>query len=511
MNERLQRAPIGVLDVSPDATVNAVNAVASELIDTDPNPSGQPLTEVAPRSVDDSLLAAFEDETVNDDSFEEYYPELDRWLSISVVPTANTVTVYVQDVTSQRRRADALERLEAERDRTAIIDDVLADVLADLVDASSREEIAETICTGLGETSLYDFAWVGERAVGGDGFTIRASAGETGETFAAVREEFGETTTPEERAVETGQLQIVQSIADDGGVPEAVRLAGFRDGIQSVLAIPLVYGSTVYGVVGVYASGIDAFSERERMSFETLGEIAGFAVTATRNRALLLSDAVTEVTLELDGESPLAALSGELDVSVTLEGVVPRGDETLVCFVAVDGKPSAEPVTVARDLDGVREVRRIQEGPSTTLSVELCDSSPLLAASSNGGTVREATFDGRSGQLVVDLPQGGEIRRMTDAIGGDYDVEVVAKRERQRSVTTRRDLRKGLDERLTERQKTVLRTAYLADYFESPRGSTAEEVASSLDITGSTLLYHLRTGQRKLLDAFFGEPSASVD
>jgi predicted DNA binding protein len=48
----------------------------------------------------------------------------------------------------------------------------------------------------------------------------------------------------------------------------------------------------------------------------------------------------------------------------------------------------------------------------------------------------------------------------------------------------------------------VLRTAYLADYFEAPRGSTAEQVAASLDITGSTLLHHLRAGERKLLDVY---------
>ena len=53
-----------------------------------------------------------------------------------------------------------------------------------------------------------------------------------------------------------------------------------------------------------------------------------------------------------------------------------------------------------------------------------------------------------------------------------------------------------------QRQRTVLQTIYLVDYFESPRGSTAEEVAASLDITGSTLLHHLRAGQRKLLDAY---------
>jgi predicted DNA binding protein len=78
-------------------------------------------------------------------------------------------------------------------------------------------------------------------------------------------------------------------------------------------------------------------------------------------------------------------------------------------------------------------------------------------------------------------------------------------------VTTAREFRDELDDRLTERQKTVLRTAYLADYFESPRGSTAEEVAASLDITGSTLLHHLRAGQRKLLDAYLEDRAQASD
>jgi predicted DNA binding protein len=78
-------------------------------------------------------------------------------------------------------------------------------------------------------------------------------------------------------------------------------------------------------------------------------------------------------------------------------------------------------------------------------------------------------------------------------------------------VTTTREFRDELDDRLTERQRTVLRTAYLADYFESPRGSTAEEVAASLDITGPTLLHHLRAGQRKLFDVYFAEDAPTRD
>jgi predicted DNA binding protein len=68
--------------------------------------------------------------------------------------------------------------------------------------------------------------------------------------------------------------------------------------------------------------------------------------------------------------------------------------------------------------------------------------------------------------------------------------------------------RNDLAEALTDKQRTVLRTAHLSDYFTSPRGSTSEEVAEALDIAGPTVLYHLRNAQRKLLSAFFENASA---
>ena len=57
----------------------------------------------------------------------------------------------------------------------------------------------------------------------------------------------------------------------------------------------------------------------------------------------------------------------------------------------------------------------------------------------------------------------------------------------------------------------MLRTAYLADYFESPRGSTSEEVADALDIAGPTLLHHLRRAERKLVDAYLSTTGRSPD
>jgi len=166
----------------------------------------------------------------------------------------------------------------------------------------------------------------------------------------------GTVTTPEERGVESDRLRVVQPLADSSSVPESVRIAGFADGVQSVLAIPLVYGSNVHGVVGIYAGGTEAFSEREHTSFETLRDVAGFAVTAARNRNLLLSDSVAEITLDVGDDSVLTTLSRSLDSTLTLDGIIPQGDDTLLCFVSVRGDAVDTIDEITSDIDGIDDV-----------------------------------------------------------------------------------------------------------------------------------------------------------
>ncbi|ADE03547.1 bacterio-opsin activator domain-containing protein [Haloferax volcanii] len=514
MDDRLRHAPVGVLAVSADGTVNDINEVARSRIGAAGDVVGAPLAEVFPRSVEDSLLLAFEGSSITETSFEEYYPELERWLGVSVASTDDGVAIYVEDVTERRRHEQSVEKLRIEHKRTAVIETVLSEILTELVGATSRAEIAETICRSLGETDIYEFAWVGEREIGSDSLVLHAAAGDTGETVAAVRDALDDetTTTLEERAVETGRLQAAQPLVDDSQVPDSVGTAGFADGVQSALAVPLVYGSNVHGVVGIYASGTEAFSDRAYTSFETLGDVAGFAVTAARNRNLLLSDSVAELTFEVGDGSVVSRLSKALDSTLRLEGVVPHGDDALLCFVSVEGSTMQAVEGAAADIAGIDDLRAIRESESGG-SVELTvrGSTPLLAISSLGGTVRRANFDSGTGRIVVELPPDGDVRRIADAVSRDYNMEFVAKEERERSVTTAREFRDALHDALTERQRTALQTAYFADYFESPRGSTAEEVAASLDITGSTLLYHLRAGQRKLLDAYLNESSRSSE
>lgn len=503
MDDRYDSAPIGILEATQDGVVTAGNERARLLLKGE-DLVGRSVSAVFPESIENTVPAAFDHSPPEPQSVEEYYPELERWFDISVVPTDDAVTVYIQDVTDRHRDRQRIDQLRSDIDRLTITNTLISDILGELVDASTRTEIAETICDRLGDTDIYEFAWIGERDPGGDEIRVQASAGTTGRTLEAIDETLdGGTTVPEHRAIETGEPVIVQPLGGDQRVPESVRRAAFADGLQSLLAIPLTYGSNVYGVVGIYAPDQDAFSQRERASFETVGEMAGFAINASRQRSLIRSDTVVELTLELtDSDAPLVAAATATDSRIVLDGVVgQRGD--LYCYLRVDDSPGAlddelEAIPKARES---RVIGTHEDGGS--LEVDLTPKTPLGILSAQGVTITHAEYENGRGECTVELSPETDVRRVAGAITDDYEATVLAKRRRERELTTPEGFRDALADRLTDKQETALRTAFFANYFESPRGSSAEEVAETLDITGPTLLHHLRAGQRKLLAEFF--------
>jgi PAS domain S-box-containing protein len=505
MEERFEHAPVGIVDVDPGGSVCTLNDAAAELLGVSRSAAaGSHIETVFPDSVEASVPRAFETLFDTERSFEEYYPTLDRWLSITLVPMSERVSLFVRDVTDRYRTKQRLDALDGDLHRLTVINRLISDVLAELTEASSREEIAATICDRLGQTDLYQFAWVGERDLGTDDIVVRAGAGTTGRTFTCLEEclDHG-TDVPERRAIETGNPELVQPISDDESVPESVRRGAFADGLQSLLAIPLTYESNVYGVVGVYTADRDAFSERERASFGTLGEMAGFAIKATRNRNLLLSDTVVELTLRVtDSDDVLVAAVNEHDVELFVDGLVPQEDG-LQCYLAVRGDDPAATVEWFAEQDGPSGARLIDDhGDGGTIELALNGSSVLSRLLSLGATVGSGSFADGHGNVVVEFSPEEDVRRIAETITRVYDATVTAKRERERDVTTAREFRDELSERLTDRQENALKTAFFANYFQSPRGSSAAEVAEALDITGPTLLHHLRAGQRKLLDEF---------
>ncbi|WP_129116922.1 bacterio-opsin activator domain-containing protein [Halegenticoccus tardaugens] len=415
-----------------------------------------------------------------------------------------------RDITERKRRERALER-QAERLETLNhVNAVIRDVNEALVRASTREEIERAVCEHLAAEEPYRFAWIGEFDFSGGRVEPRAWAG-VEDGYLDARSNAGDGS--DERvtaatAVREGTVIVEQNIADDVAAG-SWREAALERGYRSAAAIPLTYRDATYGVLCVYAPRSNAFDETERAVLAELGETIAYAMCAVEQRRALVTDSVVELTVRFDGDGSDPApffveSSASTDATVSLEGVVEGSDGSLAEFLTVDDG-SADAVI---DLVGTRggDARRVAEYDGVTvLRVSTPARSVASLVADHGGVLRDASADEGVGEIRIELPQRADVRTIMDAIRGRYPgAELRAQRERERTSTRGLEFRDAFDGTLTDRQREVLETAYLAGYFEWPRGSTAEEVAASLDISPPTFHEHIRRVQNKLLGAFFG-------
>ncbi|WP_254522272.1 bacterio-opsin activator domain-containing protein [Natrinema caseinilyticum] len=509
MDDRLRRAPIGVIETTDEGVVINVNDTAGTLLETDPSAlCGSAIEEGFPKSAAGTLREAFDGASPTHTSFEEYYPLIDRWLAVDV-RVDDGALVYVRDCTPSKDTEQTVERLAQQLDRVQRINSLVATVMQQVIGASDRSDVARTVCERLGGTDLYRFAWVGDREFPQKRLRVLAAAGNAADLRERIDENLGdERTLPSQTAVRSGKTHLIEAIAEDDTVPRGVRRAAFGNGLQSCLAVPLAYQGTVYGVVTVYSSQEDGFSEQERIGLETLGSVAGFAIKAGRQEDLLVADTITEVTLEVRDETvPFVAAARDSDRSLSLDGAVPRGDGAVVCYLTADGPVGAVEESLA-DRDTVVDVRRIRSETEPLLQATVVDETPVAALAAWGATIRGGEYSADSARLVAEVPADGDVRRLVEAVDAAVEeTRLVAREETSRTPEPVEAFQDGLDEQLTDRQRTVLRTAHLSDYFASPRGSTSEEVAETLDIAGSTMLYHLRRAEKKLVEAFFDTAS----
>ena len=553
MNKALAAAPFGVIEATIDGEITAINERAATLIEATPEAVvGEPLATSFPAAAADHLSAVVDAEPTPT-TFEEYYPRIDRWLAVEV-QIDDGFRLFVQETTETHDLQQRLGRLDRRLDRVQRIDALIVRVLQQVIGAADREEIARSVCERLGGADRYEFVWVGDRAVPTDQLRVAATAGAAPKLRDRIDTALGETDSlPGQRAVETETTQLIDAFAGADAIPRAVRQAAFASGLQSCLAVPLKYQDTVYGVVSVYAGQADGFSEQERAGLETLGRVAGFAIRAIRQEDLLVADTVTEVTLSVTGAIPLNQAAAALETSLSLSGAVPRGDGPVVCYLtpeasvvdatadsaAVDDREAADATdtddgasnaaaggeTGATDGDALStttieqtlrateqltDVAWIRTGDDPLLQATVTGETPVTALTSWGASIRSATYRGETTRIVAEAPPEESVRRLIETVDDVVgDTTLLAKEATTPSPEPVAAFRNELADRLTDRQQAVLRAAYLADYFESPRGSTAAEVADSLDIAGPTLLYHLRRAERKLVAAFLATDPAT--
>lgn len=404
-----------------------------------------------------------------------------------------------QDITERKQRQ---HELEAQRDELATLAQVhglIHDVLGALGSAATRSAIEETVCDRLVESKLYQFACIGEREGASTQLRRKTVAGDDDSYLDIVSERSTSGDDPGAEAIRTGETQVVHDIETDE------RVASWRDAaldreFRSALVVPLRHDEAVHGVLAVYANRPAAFSERAVEAFTVLGEMVGFAYTAVQNRQLLAHDRVIEMEFQSTSrEAYPLGVAADHDCTLRDAGSVDLGDEVLA-YKAVEGAPPAAVLPDLLDHELVPDGRVIREdGDSGVIELRAAGSyhSVLLDV---GVRPIDVVADGEVLTVTVEAPPDAEPRTVLDTLS-EYapGFELVVKQSRDHQPPTQSDA-PSMEDQLTDRQREVLRAAYLAGYYEWPRDTTAEQLADTLDIASPTLHQHLRRAERNLLD-----------
>ncbi|MDZ7747071.1 MAG: bacterio-opsin activator domain-containing protein [Halobacteriales archaeon] len=388
--------------------------------------------------------------------------------TLSLAPLGDGHDGFVATLTDET----AAERVESPRSTPDRFDEAQQRTLAAgsvLADAGTRQGVFTRVC---------------ERLVAGDRYA-GAVAFDTPVT---------ESTAPAATAGDTH--------TDGAALAVAAIDAGELTADGRTLAIPLTTGETDHGCLVVTAT--DTVGSTERRTLRGLGGRIAETLAAIEWKRLLLADAVVELELRGDNvDSLFGSLSAQLGCELTVEGLVPLNDGSLLYYVTASGV-SAE-----------RALEQFDEVASSTRLIAAASDGSLLELTATGGSLpselidRGASLTGLTATdgvvtLSCELAPTADVREFIDGMKAAYPgVGLLAKREIERSVRTATEFQQALESELTDRQQSVLQVAYHAGYFDWPRGSTAEELADSIGVSSPTLHNHLRRAQRKLLAAFF--------
>ncbi|WP_435345318.1 bacterio-opsin activator domain-containing protein [Haloarchaeobius sp. HRN-SO-5] len=410
------------------------------------------------------------------------------------------VDLQAQLAEAYEANEEAIATRERQLERLTHVNRVIRRVSRAIVDCDTRDAVEASVCEAVVRTDPYRAAWVAEYTDRSRGVRARQAAGV--ETEAVDVAPDGALPESVAEAVSTGEMQVVTDFADDHPT------APF-DGVDAdptALVTPLAYREKTYGALVVYTANDHTVSDRELGVFAELGERIGNAVNAVEQRKLLLADTVAELEFRIaDRADPLVHVGAGTGGELSLRGIASTDESGLTCFVTLEGGDGDEALELAAGLDAVDSVRLVADGEEALLELSVTEA-VIETLSSVGATVAEFQVQDGEGTVVARAAPDADLKAIAAAVRSAYDdVDLLSKREVERSVQSTETFRQDLTDRLTERQRGALETAYSAGYYEWPRDSTAEEVADAMDIAAPTLHEHLRAGERKLLESFLDE------
>jgi PAS domain S-box-containing protein len=519
----LETAPIGIVLLNAGGDITRANSRAEELLglsrrnmdgkgyhhpDWDIwDEAGDPI----PRSDHPVTHARETGETVKGFTHGITLPDgSERWLSTNVAPvtsgdgSVDRIIVALEDISGPKRLEQLIETFQP-------VNEVLNGT-------TSAEETKRAIRELLTETREYQHARIIEHTPGTTltepNTANRSRGGARDESVLSSIQSRAEV-SPAEVAIDTGEIQTVTRGHPDSPF-ERWRTHTLDQGFQGGAIVPLEHRCRIYGLLVLYTDRREAFGSREQTLLTTLGERVGQVLHALATERLLHADEVAQLTFEsTDAGSFFVSASERLGCTIEVMDTIPASDGMLVHYASVRDTPLDSLGDVAEDADcdvGLRQIRRTEDPPGGEVEIGLHRRSLAQTLVSEGAVVTtDVVTDGRA-EVVCEMPLGNDIASLVTRVKGSFpETSFVSKREYTPSAEPDADaVGRGLgdvfENELTDRQRQVLRAAMYGGYFNSPRQSTATEIADALSLTQSTVSYHLRKAQQTLFEGLFDRP-----
>jgi PAS domain S-box-containing protein len=196
-------------------------------------------------------------------------------VSIFIVPTNGGYIVAIKDL--------GKEGLDERKRRTERAFNVLSKTNRAITQAKDENELLERIC----RIMIYEgymYAWIGYAM---DDKSVRAVAKAGRDGYAnMIRVTWDESETglgPTGTAIREKRTVVAKDITKDSRF-RPWREEAMKRGFASSIALPLVYGSTVFGALNVYASEKNAFDKEEIGLLQEVANNLGYAIAMLRSK-----------------------------------------------------------------------------------------------------------------------------------------------------------------------------------------------------------------------------------
>jgi len=436
---------------------------------------------------------------ITSNEFELKERTIERFKSIILAAT-ETLSRLDQMEKVQQQQTDLEENITSlEQEKS--LNQLIRSLMTALMSAETRNEVFRLTCEKISSYDGFDGVWIGENKPDSEQIVSIAESAQV-EHYLKEADLSLDSDTPEPTT------QVIHTQSTVGPIDTTEYLSNeqwatiaAKHGYQSVMAVPIKYNELVYGSMSVVSQESNIFTGDIASLLSEIGSLLGYVLNNLEAQLALTSEGHqnVEYDLEIDTSDPVAKLSNSLSHEIKIYNISQNNNNSTILHCEISGAENND-LTIATDnIEGIFDTNHIK---NDLYEINIISPSIANKITKINGICQEIIVSNDKAILIITsnnrINQAQTTRRLNELF--DY-ASIKAKTD----VPISDDISWPiiLSNLLSDKQETVLRTAYYSGYFDEQRKRTGGEIAESIGIAQPTFSNRLRVAQRNLFAAIW--------